>query len=317
MSNSMEDAFAKFENEKGEIGKMISKSHSKLQKRKGETNNFKSRNNKDSKKMNVGYMFNKEYFSHLNKKIQHNKSISDINKSILEFSISNEDVVVDTNGDDLNTFELKTNYPGLTTGIGYSHDIEEKDAFKVGFFFDYTSGLPVIQSSTIKGTIRSIFDRFTRLNNIEDTNEIEKVELEGINEYFKQLLCEKGNLCDINLNSKVNKIKNEVFNGVDINGRKIPLYSRDIFFDAILNIDKNKNKKILEDDYITPHNNDLLKNPIPSKFLKVGPDVFFQFRFKLNDGIIDKEKKLEIFKQIIIDLGIGAKTSVGYGYLVE
>jgi len=33
----------------------------------------------------------------------------------------------------------------------------------------------------------------------------------------------------------------------------------------------------------------------------------------LFDEIIDKDKKLELFKNIICDLGIGAKTNVGYG----
>ena len=88
----------------------------------------------------------------------------------------------------------------------------------------------------------------------------------------------------------------------------------DIFLDAVV-VDIEEN--LLEDDYITPHP-DIIKNPIPLRFIKVAPDVTFEFRFILNDfEDISKEKKLDIFKTIILDLGIGAKTNVGFGKFKE
>ena len=57
--------------------------------------------------------------------------------------------------------------------------------------------------------------------------------------------------------------------------------------------------------------------------IKVKPNVSFEFCFILNDSIVehDKEKytlkaneKLGVFKQIILDMGVGAKTSVGFSH---
>ena len=81
---------------------------------------------------------------------------------------------------------------------------------------------------------------------------------------------------------------------------------------------------ILGFDYITPHP-DPLKNPNPIQFLKILPNVELFFGFKLNetqirksDGSqirVPKELKLDLFKEILITVGVGAKTNVGYGQL--
>ena len=74
-------------------------------------------------------------------------------------------------------------------------------------------------------------------------------------------------------------------------------------------------------DYITPHENPL-KNPTPIQFLKLLPGVQILFQFEWHKLII-KGKKLEVekleelFKTILEDLGIGAKTNVGYGQLIN
>ena len=84
----------------------------------------------------------------------------------------------------------------------------------------------------------------------------------------------------------------------------------DVFLDAVV---INFTNNLLEDDYITPHL-DITKNPIPLRFIKVAPDVTFEFRFILKDfENITKEEKLNIFKKIILDLGLGAKINVGFG----
>ena len=88
----------------------------------------------------------------------------------------------------------------------------------------------------------------------------------------------------------------------------------DIFLDAVV---INFKDNLLEDDYITPHP-DIIKNPIPFRFIKIAPNVTFEFRFILNDfENISKKEKLNIFKNIILDVGLGAKTNVGFGKFKE
>ena len=78
-------------------------------------------------------------------------------------------------------------------------------------------------------------------------------------------------------------------------------------------------------DYITPHK-DEFSNPNPIQFMRVEPGVTFRFEFLLFDYIkkdetgkdnilVSAEKKKELFKLILLDFGIGAKTNVGYGQL--
>jgi CRISPR-associated protein Cmr6 len=168
-------------------------------------------------------------------------------------------------------FELITLYPGLLIGSGYNHELHIKNEFQLGFQFDYTSGLPVIPASSIKGLLKSSFKH---------------------QDYIKELL----NKNDID----IKELEKEIFEG------------QDVFFDAFIS-KGDKDNKILADDYITPHKDNPLKNPTPLRFLKVRPEVTFKFSFHLKNGIIDCDKKCELFKRIILDLGLGAKTNVGYG----
>ena len=111
--------------------------------------------------------------------------------------------------------------------------------------------------------------------------------------------------------------------------KPVPVYKRDIFFDAIpTEITANNighTKRLLGTDYITPHKNknrerpelDPFSNPDPIKFLKIMPKVKIEFRFKLEKSEVipelDAEKKKLLFQEIIKTIGIGAKTNVGYG----
>src|SRR5690606_9438219 len=54
-------------------------------------------------------------------------------------------------------WELYTTYPGLLIGSGYQHESGGENEFKIGFFFDYTTGLPQIPGSSVKGVLRSSF----------------------------------------------------------------------------------------------------------------------------------------------------------------
>jgi hypothetical protein len=82
----------------------------------------------------------------------------------------------------------------------------------------------------------------------------------------------------------------------------------------------------LGDDYITPHKNrrrngipDTMVNPVPISFLKVLPGVLFRFQFELHDfrkekyTLLSKAQVEQLFKNLLLELGLGAKTHVGYG----
>jgi CRISPR-associated protein Cmr6 len=84
----------------------------------------------------------------------------------------------------------------------------------------------------------------------------------------------------------------------------------DVFFDA-WPITKGK---LLALESITPHP-EPLKNPIPLKLLKVKPGIAFLFQFRLTDGNLSAEDKLQKFKELLLLAGIGAKTNVGFGGL--
>lgn len=204
-------------------------------------------------------------------------------------------------------FSLTTTYPGLLVGTGYEHELHIENEFKLGFFFDYTSGLPVIPGSSIKGVLRSAFK---------------------IPELMNELLPGKN----------VRAIELEIFNGVDIektkledypeekkqNWKYLPSPQKDVFYDAIITDSKNENGKFLAADFITPHKHkserklDQFANPVPLQFMKVLPEVEFLFQFDLKDsrkgGLKSTEKK-DLFEKIIRYLGIGAKTRTGYGWM--
>lgn len=172
-------------------------------------------------------------------------------------------------------FELTTIYPGLLVGSGYNHPKlkENKDDFQLGFFFDYTTGMPVIPGSSIKGVIRSLFteEKYGYIQDVYDITE-DKTTLE------KRLFTDGST----------------------------------VFYDAyIINTSAYNKGKIFGSDYITSHySNDPMgefKEPNPIKFLKVLPDVTFAFQFQ------GRQEDVSLIKSIILDFGLGAKTNVGYG----
>lgn len=190
-------------------------------------------------------------------------------------------------------FRLKVAYPGLLVGIGYFHGLPDDNSdIKVGFYFDYTTGLPTIPSSSIKGVLRSFF---------EDDNKTIKQEKE---KFIRDIL----NRSDLN----IDQLKDEIFEGkIYKNGSKgnVSLYERDKFLDACV---VTKNVPILAEDYLAPH--EPFKEPIPIKMIKVRPGIEFEFNFILHDGIISADEKEYLFFRLLLEGGIGAKTASGYGH---
>ncbi len=172
---------------------------------------------------------------------------------------------------DSKTFELTTSYPGLLVGSGYNHPkLKEKtDDFQLGFFFDHTTGLPIISGSSIKGMLKSVCKNIEFMEDVYETT-----------------------------------IPLEIFED-----------NKTIFYDAFILSTANNDKNIFGSDYITNHYSDEkngeFKSPNPIKFLKILPEVTFRFLFKCD------EKYLDIFRSIILDFGLGAKTNTGYGKFIK
>ena len=171
-------------------------------------------------------------------------------------------------------FQLTTLYPGLLVGSGYNHPkLKDNHDFQLGFFFDHTTGLPIISGSSIKGVVRSLFtdEKFEYLKSVYDVKETKEV-LE----------------------------------------KRLFLDGSTIFYDAYIIATHKENKgKIFASDYITSHHSDdpmgQFKEPNPVKFLKVLSGVTFQFQFK------GRKEDIALIQAIILDFGVGAKTNVGYG----
>lgn len=255
--------------------------------------------------MNFGYWYYREYFDTIN------LDSKDIVTNFSTFNKGKNDKLIkgatlppyDNENDieDVTSFELKTCYPGLLCGVGYHHEInkpadekgkkgkkvegdKEDDApevYNLGMYFDYTSGLPVIPGSSIKGMLRSAIEEWDFLADYKPNNGVTREEI--IKTVFE--------------------------------GKGLSIYDRDIFLDAIpIRVDN----KLFGEDYITHHPNPL-QNPNPVRFLRVNPGVTYQFRFILrnNDNGLKADFKEDLFKAIICTFGLGAKTNVGYGQFVE
>jgi len=268
---------------------------------------------------NLGYAFYKEYFENLeftrnavgdyllSLKVNETKNLmSDFfNSNLSNYSSPAIDLVNES-------IKLVTIYPGMLIGSGYNHEIgKQENELKLGFFFDYTTGLPCIPGSSVMGVLRDACEKKEGeyiLSILKELAEGErKSELKDeVKKVFEDDELSKKILGKISLFVK------QVFEGKIDKENFIPFKERDIFFDAFPIDSKNEDGKFLANDYITPHDNPL-KNPVPIQFMKVLPQVTFQFNFRLSDNPFSKKIKLELFRQIFLDLGIGAKTNVGYG----
>lgn len=239
-------------------------------------------------------------------------------------------------------FQLKTIYPGFLSGSGYLHEVKQnEEAFKLGFFFDHVTGMPVIPGSGVKGTIRSAFPGFCdddiKANFNEDgynamrLDNRKKRELREALPYKKSkaafLFCLIQNQQVEELTPEqfkdIYQLEQEIFESKNQENMPINLYERDIFHDAVpvglFNNYRGIEKRLFGSDYITPHKHktspelDPFANPEPIKFLKVMPNVIYEFRFKLNPRILSVDQKEKLFQNILETIGIGAKTNVGYG----
>lgn len=248
------------------------------------------------------------------------------------------------------TPQYKTAYPGLVMGVGYQHETGALGEAKIGFYFDYTTGMPCLAGSSVKGILRSAFPQFKALEgnlllpDSENTNKNKHNQHDNIKiaqakaEYIASVLGWAKD--DKDLFRDVYQLELAIFAGVDFVGdaekkkstdtalEYVSIYKRDIFHDAFPI--PATDGKLLGEDFITPHVGGAkdeaaimkksLKNPIPILFFKIMPNVAFRFDFKvcendivMGDKSVTAKQRQDLYAQIIMDFGVGAKTNVGYG----
>ncbi|MDI6809665.1 MAG: type III-B CRISPR module RAMP protein Cmr6 [Candidatus Eisenbacteria bacterium] len=178
----------------------------------------------------------------------------------------------------------------LLFGVGYSHPLE------IGFTFDWTTGLPIIPGSSLKGVARSFG---------KDKESRDQLGIDA--ETLKQIL------------------------GPD--PKEPPHESgRIIFFPAYPCL--RPDQAFLELDVMTPHYKEYYDdpsnppadwyNPVPLHFLTVPVGVKYCFRLADRHNLAEKEtpdnllgKAMSILKSALTEHGVGAKTAVDYGYFKE
>lgn len=250
---------------------------------------------------NIGYQF------------FHSVGIPGFVKEQVKSAISvNSDVLEVLRSADYSVVNMRVQAPGLLIGSGLAHGLpgSEEDV-KTGLQFDYTSGLPVIPGSSVKGVIRSAFPTIK-----EDKEQSNEADAEKLN-YIKSLIADIPEFSALGLEDKdIFELGNQMFN------------HGDIFADALLvgygtrMKQHGPVKQVLTEDYITPHTGGPLAQPIPIKIVKVAPGVTFAFCFKFNETkigarVVSASMKKALCAAILQDLGVGAKTNVGYGVLKE
>jgi len=268
---------------------------------------------------NTGWLFYKKMYSFLNNNTRPDPSGENDEYNPYNISLNETGTeVLDTKFYEYkyykgqSSFVLKTIYPGLVIGLGYAHNAKNSpDNFDFGFFFDHTTGMPLISGSSVKGVIRSMFKRLE--------NEFEQ---EGVIAFFKDIFM-KYQIDGILANEKDTNIKilQEIENIIFTGQGCVTQYDRDKFFDAYILSGDDKDL-ILADDFITPHP-DPFSDPIPNRMLKVRAGVSFEFSFDLydsklsNDTVLTADNKKTILLEIIQFTGMGAKTNTGYGQFEE
>ncbi len=182
-----------------------------------------------------------------------------------------------------NKFVLKTTYPGLLIGTGNPHG-GMKSAGAIGMKYSSNDDINMGFS----------FDYVSGQPYIPASS------VKGVLRcHFKE--CSQA-VCEIlGKDIDVAALENEIFEGTDV------------FLDAVV-FDGNEYGLLIGSDYITPHSK-VTENPVPIYIIKVLPDVRFEFRFILTDGIVTAAEKEALFSRLLQIFGVGAKTNVGYGFM--
>lgn len=263
---------------------------------------------------NMHYRYNVEYYDGLNMKEvkgdesksefyfsddKYDKTMHERSNTIINFKFPDCNVFnLPEKELGIRSFNLFSAYPGIMIGIGNLHSISIEGAMQNGFTFDYVTGIPYLPGSSLKGLLKSAFP--------------DKKFFKAKEQYIRSYLKNGKKQVDIK------GLKNHIFGSED---EKSP--GKGIFYGVFPDVNSADNHRLLTDDYITPHT-DEFTNPIPVRMVKIKPDIKFIFKFSCvpykdekNDIIITVDDMCDLFQDIILDMGIGAKTNVGYGVMVK
>ena len=207
--------------------------------------------------------------------------------------------------------EMKVLYPGLYSAMSVDHgvgDVQSSDQnnqtdFNTGFSFDYTTGLPYIPGSSVKGALRACF-----IDHADDV--LRALNSTKKDKYTQQIVSE---LELFLFGSRVSGNGTDEYDG---NMGNV------IFYDAFPVSDSNTPGAVLAEDYITPHP-DPLRSPGPIiHTVKIKPGTTIRFCFKIPENEqgsvfrdISADRIVKMFRILLNLWGIGAKTNWGYGSL--
>ncbi len=221
------------------------------------------------------------------------------------------------------SFELAVDKRGLLIGTGYPHfnltNETNNSDFQLGLFFDYTTGIPIIPSSSIKGFLASFF------RNLNDEYIWKRLQKACSDAEIEPSIINQNNMT---------KLAEDTFGTIDNNPKGTMFFNAYITRRIILphdpsNTNYNYNH-IVDEDWITPHLLDgkrsKLCEPVPIRFLKIAPGVVLKFSFVLKDTIINSEstplkitatQKNDLFKILLCTYTLGAKHRTGFGKFID
>lgn len=240
---------------------------------------------------NLNYIFYKKYYEGIEHDENNNAAVRRCNLILMNAKFQ-EEVKFPEEKLCNRSFDLRIKYPGLLIGMGMLHGTgKSDDEIKAGITLDYVTGMPYIPATSVKGILRGAF-RGVKTVYVE-----EKLGLES---------------------AKVKELETKIFGDeAESSGGK----GSDTFWDAQI-ISGNTQGKMLGKDNITPHKR-MISDPEPINTIKLLPDVKLRFYFSLAESVLEDgtkitvDQKTDLFKNILMDFGAGAKTNTGYGTLSE
>ena len=268
---------------------------------------------------NIGFEFNKRIFWSLHNETTYKANCRKLRDGESSGGVKTRKGLKDVTFDDIKNgvemikegvaggpvFTLEVAWPGLYSGLGYTHETGKNDEeVKTGFSFHYLTGVPYIPESSVKGILRSSFPM--RYKNAGKRAAVEMT----LNDILKALFPDK--IIDME------KLELEIFGPASDDDPKTSPASRVRFGCAIPSTDNHDMVKIFSIDTITPHDHPL-HEPVPLRTLAIRPGVKMDFYFIFNTSIspvlCDTEIKT-LFEYLITEYGVGAKTNSGYGQFI-
>ena len=199
----------------------------------------------------------------------------------------------------------------LACGLGYDHPLEN------GFSIDYTTGIPYIPASSIKGLCRAMAGYYSREDRIkEQWDTSEQLALFGGEDTDNRDRQAEKQLGDIVfLDAYPYPEKPLVVTPNIVNTHHQAYYHSHLYITGEQSGDGTKTSSVARPETGAPMETE---NPVPVFFLTIGAGSRFVFRFFSRTRNQANMKKIAMaLEEGLSFLGIGAKTAAGYGQLVR